>query len=115
MESPNIKPIRCRFVAISSYDVENSVCAICKNPLTMPCIECYNNKKDSCMPSLGKCAHTFHYHCISKWLNTHNTCPIDNTPFNYEKEKLNNPHWKEQILKENLRKIKAVKNIRTVN
>ena len=102
------KPVKAelvyaQFVTLYSYDQESDICSICKSPLTYPCTECFNNKRDKCNIALGKCNHSYHYHCISKWLTTESKCPIDGTIFNYKFQTLDDPKWKEDLIKNNNR------------
>lgn len=81
-------------VGIWSYDVANQKCQICKIILTEPCPDCVTHSKniidEKCKISKGKCQHAFHYHCINGWLKTSDTCPTDRSPWNYEKEDIDN-------------------------
>ncbi len=61
---------------------DQETCAICKNLLIQSCEECatkesLNNKEIVCEIVWGQCNHAFHDHCISKWVKTKNTCPLD--------------------------------------
>lgn len=29
-----------------------------------------------CVPATGECSHSFHHHCISRWLKLRSTCPL---------------------------------------
>lgn len=97
------KPKKKRFeikrwtaVAFWSWDQTNERCAICRNHLMEPCIEC-NNKLDNgslrdqpdCPRAVGRCNHSFHLHCISTWIKTRNSCPLDSTEWAL-KEVVNN-------------------------
>ena len=92
----------CRPVAIWSYDVENDTCVICQSQLTALCIECSTKTSvdvNKCNVAKGKCGHAFHYHCISAWSKKGpQTCPVDNTPWNYVSDDLNKqPEWNRLI------------------
>ena len=41
-----------------------------------PCPNC-KNPGDDCPPLEGNCGHFFHLHCIYKWLETNDKCPLD--------------------------------------
>ena len=61
-----------------AYWSENlgDICAICKNELRDPCIECPANQTDEDCPfAWGACNCGFHFHCISKLLKTRDVCP----------------------------------------
>ena len=85
MDHPIVKLIELKMVANSRFKSDESVCHICKNPLSFLCKKCEDGSQSNkvCYTSIGKCQHTFHYHCISSWLETDTNCPIDFTPFNY--------------------------------
>ena len=102
--SISIKPISIKLVATYEYDTTDDICQLCKNPLTFDCLECETKKTNQkCYKSNGKCQHTFHVHCISKWLNTKNdNCPTCILPFEYDNIKLDNPRWREEYKKNTL-------------
>lgn len=76
-------------VAFWSWDIVVETCAICRNHLMEPCIECQpnsmNNSATECKAAWGSCNHAFHMHCISRWLKTRNVCPLDNREWQYQK------------------------------
>ncbi|ABN68413.1 Skp1 Cullin-F-box ubiquitin protein ligase (SCF) subunit [Scheffersomyces stipitis CBS 6054] len=76
-------------VAFWSWDIQIENCAICRNHLMEPCIECQpnsmNNGQEECIAAWGVCNHAFHLHCIKRWLKTRNACPLDNTEWTYQK------------------------------
>ncbi|KAK6461700.1 Skp1 Cullin-F-box ubiquitin protein ligase subunit [Scheffersomyces coipomensis] len=76
-------------VAFWSWDIQIENCAICRNHLMEPCIECQPNapgsNQEACIAAWGACNHAFHMHCIRRWLLTRNACPLDNTPWEYQK------------------------------
>ena len=78
-------------VATWSWDIEIDTCAICRNSLQDICIECQANITNSALPSQrcniawGVCNHAFHFHCITRWLQRRNTCPLDNTDWDLQK------------------------------
>lgn len=61
-----------------SWDIKIENCAICRNGIGEPCIECVANPDTSCNISWGACNHAYHTHCINRWLKTRNVCPMDN-------------------------------------
>ena len=92
----------CRPVVIWSYDVDNDTCVICQSHLTSLCIECSSKTSvdvNKCNVAKGKCGHAFHYHCINAWSKKGpQTCPVDNTPWNYLSDNLNKqPEWNKLI------------------
>ena len=74
---------RWRAVAGWTWDLGmNTTCAICRNEIMELCIECQANYgaacNDTCTVAWGECGHAFHFHCISKWLQSRHVCPLDN-------------------------------------
>ncbi|RLV93843.1 RING-box protein HRT1 [Spathaspora sp. JA1] len=76
-------------VAFWSWDMQIENCAICRNHLMEPCIECQPNTiangSEECIAAWGVCNHAFHLHCIKRWLKTRNACPLDNQEWTYQK------------------------------
>mmetsp|Transcript_26523 Transcript_26523/g.36962 ORF Transcript_26523/g.36962 Transcript_26523/m.36962 type:complete len:104 (+) Transcript_26523:117-428(+) len=61
-------------------------CAICRNDIMVPCIACEAEPdSEECSRAVGQCGHSFHLHCISKWLQSRATCPLDDTNWEYAK------------------------------
>ncbi|GME96787.1 hypothetical protein B5S32_g1427 [[Candida] boidinii] len=81
------KPAKKRFeikkwtaVAFWSWDRTNETCAICRNHLMEPCIDCAGkDSRNKCPRATGVCNHSFHLHCISQWIKSRNVCPLDNS------------------------------------
>ena len=82
------KPKKKRFevkkwtaVAFWSWDQSNETCAICRNHLMEPCIDCAATGKDTsnCPRAVGMCNHSFHLHCIDTWIKTRNSWPLDSS------------------------------------
>ena len=75
-----------------------SDCPICKVKLEQTCTQCESThvKGDLiCDVSQGKCGHSFHKHCIDKWISQSSVCPICNTPYNMDIKNMNNTEdWK---------------------
>jgi hypothetical protein len=83
-----------RIVGLSSLNIINDICSICRNNLNDKCIICdTDEKKDNCYSVLGTCGHGYHYHCIKQWLDKkNNRCPLDYEYWSYvidKKKKIN--------------------------
>ena len=68
-------------------------CPICKGHLEEPCLQCLesHNKGDlTCDASRGKCGHCFHKHCIDKWTEKSQVCPVCTTPYATDVRNMNN-------------------------
>ena len=86
-----------KWYSVASWSFEgSSSCAICRNELVEPCIECQNqsgtgSKKfttadllstdSTCPLVVGHCSHRFHKHCLDRWLKDHKSCHIDSKPW----------------------------------
>eukprot|EP00924_Labyrinthula_sp_SR-Ha-C_P002376 maker-scaffold_16-snap-gene-2.57-mRNA-1 protein AED:0.06 eAED:0.06 QI:123/1/1/1/1/1/3/29/103 len=88
-KKPRFEIKKWNAVALWSYDLVTETCAICRNHIMDPCIECQANQSastpDDCNVAWGNCNHAFHYHCITRWLKTRNVCPLDNQEWGYQK------------------------------
>lgn len=82
-----------------TWSTKSDVCAICRNNISNLCIKCESDKNTKmeeddevdeikCDSVVGVCEHSFHYHCITQWLNTRNVCPMDNTEWKYKTKKV---------------------------
>lgn len=83
------KVCKWQAVALWAYDITVDNCAICRNHIMDQCIECQSiqemsNVDESCTIAWGKCSHVFHMHCITKWLNTRQVCPLDNRNWEFK-------------------------------
>ncbi|CAO1626986.1 unnamed protein product [Sympodiomycopsis kandeliae] len=68
-------------VATWVWDVRDpdDVCGICQNNFDGVCGSCKTPRGgDECPLMFGECSHTFHMHCILKWLegDAHRLCPM---------------------------------------
>lgn len=64
-------------VAIWSWLTEIENCAICKIHLINNCPICQNKEGNiECNPVWGICDHPYHIHCIERWLESKETCPL---------------------------------------
>lgn len=75
-----------KIIAHSSLNIHNDSCPICKNDLSVKCIECAHDTQNiECISVIGTCSHGFHLHCIKSWLKTKNRCPLDNGSWEFQK------------------------------
>ena len=75
-------------VALWSWAGDQERCAICRNHIMQPCIECQANsgtQSGECTLAWGTCSHAFHFHCISRWIKTRQVCPLDNLPWDFDR------------------------------
>ncbi|KAI9479300.1 RING-box protein hrt1 [Coemansia sp. RSA 989] len=95
-EAAKDKPKRPRMVikkwsavALWAWDMDTDVCAICRNNNMELCIDCQadqgSKNADDCTLAWGTCNHAFHHHCITRWLKTRQTCPLDNRTWDIQK------------------------------
>lgn len=57
---------------------DDSICGICRAPFEATCPTCANPGLN-CPPVTGECTHSFHEHCILKWLEVQKPkqkCPM---------------------------------------
>jgi len=95
----NAKPVEIKIlnwepVAVWTFNASNNECTLCKNKITLKCVECLKIPNlTNCMVTKGKCGHAYHYHCIDKYTNRNDKnnqqiCPTCFTPWNYEYQDL---------------------------
>lgn len=78
---------KLNIISLWTWDVQNDTCAICRNMINEDCIECQDNGKDNdqeCIVTFGVCNHSFHHHCISRWLKNREVCPLDNQAWAFQ-------------------------------
>lgn len=58
--------------------IEETVCLFCRGLLLEHCPNCVEDKDTGgtkvCDQTTGKCGHTFHSHCVAKWLQDKQHC-----------------------------------------
>jgi RING-box protein 1 len=63
-------------------------CAICRSELHDMCLDCqannYTLESSGCKVSWGFCNHSYHYHCIIKYLKLNPHCPLCNKEFDFK-------------------------------
>lgn len=68
---------------------EMRCCPICRNLLSDVCIECEARQDDTilqeCLIAWGRCEHVYHNHCINRWLETREDCPLCNGKWEIER------------------------------
>ena len=76
-------------VALWAWDVHVDNCAICKNHIMEPCIDCQANlvanAADECETAWGVCNHAFHFHCISRWIKQRPVCPLCQKEWDFQR------------------------------
>mmetsp|Transcript_19761 Transcript_19761/g.44805 ORF Transcript_19761/g.44805 Transcript_19761/m.44805 type:complete len:84 (-) Transcript_19761:211-462(-) len=82
----NVKIKRWHGVAAWKWDVNDDCCGICRFAFEACCPDC-KIPGDDCPPIWGKCNHAFHIHCIMKWLEKNNTCPMCRQEWQYQSER----------------------------
>jgi hypothetical protein len=64
----------------------NGSCPICRFELNGLCAECKSERyyiHFKCETARGVCGHAFHFHCIMRWLKTHQVCPLDKKDWDF--------------------------------
>jgi len=97
MSEPRFEIKKWNAVTMWGWDVVVDVCAICRNHIMEPCIECQACQGHTCQApgqepgdqectvAWGVCNHAFHFHCISRWLKDHQKCPLDGNVWEYQR------------------------------
>ncbi|RID59588.1 hypothetical protein BRARA_F02809, partial [Brassica rapa] len=65
-------------VASWTWDAQDETCGICRMPFDGCCPDC-KLPGDDCPLIWGACNHSFHLHCILKWVNSQTSqahCPM---------------------------------------
>lgn len=77
-------------VASWKWDTDTNECSICRNNIMDNCTECVSSENyaemENCKAVKGNgvnCDHSFHHHCISKWLENHDNCPLHSDKWKY--------------------------------
>lgn len=65
------------------WKIKEDTCLICQQEFDTACHRCRHPIE--CIPCIGLCAHTFHYHCITEWLETSKHCPLCRSQWEYRK------------------------------
>lgn len=81
-----IKLQKWNVVAEWNYLNASADCTICHSALTGPCVNCQKSGSSDCTPSWGMCSHTFHTHCLQKWIQRTQTCPLCSQQWEWKTE-----------------------------
>lgn len=75
-----------------SFQATYGDCPICKKYLEESCIQCLESSQGNitCDASRGKCGHCFHKHCIDKWTEKSQICPVCANPYATDVRNMNN-------------------------
>ena len=72
-----------------TWNANDDRCGICYMPFEACCPDC-TYPGDDCTVVWGKCTHTFHMHCIMKWLQSQQTnkqnCPVCRQGWGFREE-----------------------------
>ena len=69
-------------VALWRFSLDIDICPICRKSITDLCIDCQSdvaadydptNESHECKISFGVCSHTYHTHCIGRWMKNGNS------------------------------------------
>lgn len=85
---PRFEVKKWNAVALWSWDIQVDTCAICRMHLMDLCVECQSQGTaniEDCSIAWGACNHPFHFHCISRWIKTRQTCPLDNREWVFQR------------------------------
>jgi len=87
---PRVRVRAARFVAAWKWDIaDDDVCGICHGEFEKACAACKLPGED-CPPVWGACNHTFHMHCIMRWLEAQKdrepACPLCRRPWEFRSD-----------------------------
>ena len=72
-------------ISFWTWSASDEVCAICQNALDA-CAEGAEYPGDDSSVAWGGCDHAFHLMCLTRWLETNNSCPICRREWSYKSE-----------------------------
>ncbi|KAI0983207.1 hypothetical protein GJ496_007231 [Pomphorhynchus laevis] len=70
-----VKYLGYHCVAGWSWNVELDNCSICRMPYNSCCSDC-RFPGEECPIVKGECSHVFHLHCVRKWTEQQESCPM---------------------------------------
>ncbi|KAI4292011.1 anaphase-promoting complex subunit 11 [Pancytospora philotis] len=78
-----IKVVKTHLKYAWSWNIKENTCMICQQDFATACQKCKHPLE--CVPCIGECMHSFHYHCVTEWLETTKNCPICRSEWAYKK------------------------------
>ncbi|KAH0785390.1 putative ring-box protein [Histomonas meleagridis] len=77
VKEPRYTMLRFNPVYLSRNKNDNDLCSICRSLIAGPCAQCEaDDVLEPCPPEIGACGHSYHMHCIRKWIASNPNCPI---------------------------------------
>jgi len=101
----NIELVSWTPYAFWRYKTTSTECPICREHYETGCVSCLSDTSSKptfeCLISQSKCGHSFHKHCIDKWIQSKGKyclCPVCSTPYETSVDDLHKTDsWKKLI------------------
>ena len=76
-----------KWTAVATWNYGNTMenCPICKVAMIQLCLHCQKDsaRASDCKPAWGICGHSYHHHCIGKWIVQRSSCPVCDKPWEF--------------------------------